>query len=48
MKALDGLLGLITLSRQSSGTRSLEEFGDFPPCSLGSIYLGLIEQSERG
>ena len=30
-------------SRKWSSTRSLEEFGDFPPCSLGRVYINLIE-----
>mgnify|MGYP000442269164 CR=1 FL=1 len=32
----------------SPGTRALEEFDDFPPFSLGSIYLKLLDQPGRG
>jgi hypothetical protein len=34
--------------RQSVSTHTLDEFGDFPPCSMGSIYLKLLSQAVRG
>lgn len=30
-------------SKNGSSTQTLEEFGDFPPCSLGSVYIKLIQ-----
>ena len=30
-------------SKKGSSTQTLEEFGDFPPCSLGSVYIKLIQ-----
>ncbi len=32
----------------SPSTRTLDEFDDFPPFSLGSIYLKLLDQPGRG
>jgi hypothetical protein len=34
--------------RKSAGTHTLDEFGDFPPCSIGYIYLRLLNQPVRG
>jgi hypothetical protein len=34
--------------RRSATTRTLDEFGDFPPCSIGYIYLKLLKQPVRG
>jgi anti-sigma factor RsiW len=34
--------------RSSIGTHTLDEFGDFPPCSIGYIYLKLLNQTVRG
>jgi hypothetical protein len=34
--------------RRSASTHTLDEFGDFPPCSIGYIYLRLLNQPVRG
>jgi hypothetical protein len=34
--------------RKSVTTHTLDEFGDFPPCSIGSIYLKLLDPAVRG
>jgi hypothetical protein len=34
--------------RRSASTHALDEFGDFPPCSIGYIYLRLLNQPVRG
>lgn len=34
--------------RRSASTHTLDEFGDFPPCSIGHIYLKLLNQPVRG
>ncbi len=34
--------------RSAPTTHILDEFGDFPPSSIGSIYLSLLDQSGRG
>jgi anti-sigma factor RsiW len=34
--------------RNSPSSRTLEEFGDFPPGSIGSIYMKLLDQPVRG
>ncbi|MBW1848117.1 MAG: zf-HC2 domain-containing protein [Deltaproteobacteria bacterium] len=36
------LFGLISTEKWPS-TQSLDEFGDFPPCSLGRVYFKLIQ-----
>lgn len=38
----ESLFGLIRAEKWPS-TRSLDEFGDFPPCSLGRVYFKLIQ-----
>jgi hypothetical protein len=35
-------------ARKSPSTRTLDEFSDFPPFSLGSIYFKLLDQPGRG
>lgn len=35
-------------ARRSPSTRTLDEFGDCPPFSLGSIYFNLMDQPGRG
>jgi anti-sigma factor RsiW len=34
--------------RKSVSTHTLDEFGDFPPCSMGYIYLKLLNHAVRG
>jgi hypothetical protein len=34
--------------RKPASTHTLDEFGDFPPCSMGYIYLKLLNQPVRG
>jgi anti-sigma factor RsiW len=34
--------------RKAASTHALDEFGDFPPCSIGYIYLKLLNQPVRG
>lgn len=38
----ESLFGLIRAEKWTS-TWSLDEFGDFPPCSLGRVYFKLIQ-----
>jgi hypothetical protein len=35
-------------ARRSPSTHALDEFGDFPPSSMGYIYFKLLDQPERG
>ena len=35
-------------ARQSLSTGTLDEFGDFPPSSMGHIYFQLLDQPGRG
>jgi len=44
------LLNFFTLieSLKSFKTAALDEFSDFPPCSMGFIYFNLIGQKKRG
>jgi anti-sigma factor RsiW len=42
-----GLRDLFGLETQS-GTSPLDEFNDFPPLSMGSVYFTILGQSERG
>lgn len=34
-------------ARESPNTKTLDEFGDFPPSSLGYIYFQLLDQTGR-
>ena len=34
--------------RKTASTHTLDEFGDFPPCSIGHIYLRLVNPAVRG
>jgi len=34
--------------RKAASTHILDEFGDFPPCSIGYIYLKLLGEPVRG
>ena len=35
-------------TRSSPSTKTLDEFGDFPPFSMGHIYFKLLDQTGRG
>lgn len=35
-------------ARELSSNRTLDEFGDFPPSSMGSIYFKLLDHPGRG
>jgi hypothetical protein len=44
---VDGLRDLFGLATRS-GDSPLDEFNDFPPLSMGSVYFNIFGQSERG
>jgi anti-sigma factor RsiW len=44
---VEGLRDLFGLATQS-GNSPLDEFNDFPPLSMGSVYFNIFGQSERG
>jgi anti-sigma factor RsiW len=47
LRVMSAFLDLLE-ERKSAGTHTLDEFGDFPPCSIGYIYLRLLNQPVRG
>jgi hypothetical protein len=44
VESVRDLFGLTT----QSGNSPLDEFNDFPPLSMGSVYFTIFGQSERG
>jgi hypothetical protein len=44
VEGLRELFGPVT----QSGNNPLDEFNDFPPLSMGSVYFTILGQSERG
>lgn len=46
MRFLSNLVDLLE-ARESPNTKTLDEFGDFPPSSLGYIYFQLLGQTGR-
>jgi len=44
---VEGLRDLFEPATQS-GNNPLDEFNDFPPLSMGSVYFNIFGQSERG
>jgi hypothetical protein len=47
MRFISSFMDLLE-ARKSPSTRTLDEFSDFPPFSLGFIYFRLLDQSGRG
>ena len=47
MRFLSSFMDLLE-TRNSPSTHTLDEFGDFPPFSMGHIYFKLLDQPGRG
>lgn len=47
MRFMSNFMDLLE-ARSSPSTKTLDEFGDFPPFSMGYIYFKLMDQTGRG
>jgi hypothetical protein len=47
MRFMSNFMDLLE-ARHSPSTKTLDEFGDFPPFSMGYIYFKLLDQTGRG
>jgi hypothetical protein len=47
MRFMSNFMDLLE-ARNSPSTKTLDEFGDFPPCSMGYVYFKLLDQTGRG
>jgi hypothetical protein len=48
LSAVQDLSDLVSRARPASSTRTLDEFDDFPPLSMGYIYFRLLDLPTRG
>lgn len=47
MRFMSNFMDLLE-ARNAPSTKTLDEFGDFPPFSMGHIYFKLLDQTGRG